>query len=64
MTQLVSAATAARYGGLVALWFGMRLAAPAAASAARLAALVAAWAATGGHRTLYLAYHTLGRDLR
>ena len=64
MVALVSAATAARYGGLAALWLAMGMALPSTAMAVKLVVLAAAWTATGGHRTLYLAYHTLGRDLR
>ena len=53
-----------KYGFLSVVAVVMSLTGLPASSLAFWSLLLLIWLFLGGHRTLYLAYHTLGRDLR
>lgn len=52
-----------KYGFLSFLWFALSWLENESSLTTGLV-LFSAWVALGGHYTLYLMYHTLGRDLR
>ena len=52
-----------KYGLLSCLWFAMSWVEPVSGWPSA-AVLLLAWLFTGGTHTLWLMYHTLGRDLR
>ena len=52
-----------KYGLLSCLWFGMSWVESVSCWNSYLI-LFLVWLGMGGHHTLYIAYHTLGRDLR
>jgi hypothetical protein len=53
-----------KYGFLAVLAIAMGLAGCPVWSLTYWSILLAIWLFLGGHRTIYLTYHTLGRDLR